>query len=99
MISDTEAARIADEHVRRIATSCGIELVLIRDQTLSTDFGWVFVYDSKAFVETGEFRHRLAGNAPFIVDKNDGSIHDTGTAEPVESYLENYRRYGSPHRT
>jgi hypothetical protein len=59
-------------------------------QTLETCFGWVFFYDSKAYILTGDPSHLIAGNSPFIVDKRDGSIHDTGTAEPVERYLERY---------
>jgi len=99
VISKTEATRIAAEYLHQISTSCGLDLMLIHDQTLTTEFGWVFVYDSKAFIETSELRHRLAGNAPFIVDMNDGSVHETGTAEPIENYLENYRRSRSRHRT
>jgi hypothetical protein len=41
---------------------------------------------------TGDPLHLIAGNAPFIVGKRDGSIHETGTAEPVEFYLERYER-------
>jgi hypothetical protein len=36
----------------------------------------------------------MAGNAPFIVDRNDGSIHVTGTAYPTEQYLESYACVG-----
>jgi tetrahydromethanopterin S-methyltransferase subunit H len=37
----------------------------------------------------------LAGNAPFIVDRKDGSIHVTGTAYPPEVYLQNYALTGT----
>ncbi|VFS31159.1 protein [Escherichia coli] len=33
---------------------------------------------------------RLAGNAPFIVDKGSGEIHSLGTAKPLEEYLQDY---------
>ena len=32
------------------------------------DFGWVYFYNSKEFVETGNFDSSLVGNAPVIVD-------------------------------
>jgi hypothetical protein len=32
------------------------------------------------------------GNAPIIIDKNDGSIHITGTALPVEKYIRDYMK-------
>ena len=30
---------------------------------------------------------QLAGNAPFIIDKDTGEVHDLGTAYPIEKYL------------
>jgi hypothetical protein len=36
----------------------------------------------------------VLGNAPFIVDRKDGSIHLTGTAYPIEQYLKSYIRVG-----
>ena len=56
------------------------------------DVGWVFFYDSIAHQESGEFRDALAGNAPILVDRTDGSVHVTGTARPVAEYIERYRR-------
>jgi hypothetical protein len=32
------------------------------------------------------------GNAPLIVDKGDGNLYITGTAQPIGHYLEEYRR-------
>ena len=38
----------------------------------------------------------LAGNAPFLVDSATGAVLPTGTAMPVEHYIENYLRTGDP---
>ncbi|QMV65403.1 YrhB domain-containing protein [Pseudomonas berkeleyensis] len=54
--------------------------------------GWYFCYQSKDFLETGELSAQLAGNAPFLIDKQSGEIHVLGTAKPLESYLEDYMR-------
>jgi hypothetical protein len=57
------------------------------------EFGWVFFYNSKAFLETGDvLRHFLVGNAPFIVHRNDGRVYITGTAQSIDHYVEEYRR-------
>jgi hypothetical protein len=55
------------------------------------DFGWVYCYNTKAFLETGDFSHTLAGNAPLIVDKVDGGLYVTGTARPLEYYITQFR--------
>ena len=66
-----------------------LHLVII--DVRSEEFGWVFFYDSKKHQETGDFRFSLAGNAPIIFDRHDGKLYSTGTAHPVEYYLEQYR--------
>jgi hypothetical protein len=55
------------------------------------DFGWVYFYDSSTHVETANADEALAGNAPLIVDKTDGKLYVTGTALPIEHYLQEYR--------
>lgn len=54
--------------------------------------GWYFCYQSKEFLETGELSAQLAGNAPFLIDRQSGELHVLGTAKPVESYLEYYMK-------
>ena len=60
------------------------------------DFGWVYFYDGSRHVETGNVSDALVGNAPLIVDRVDGKLYVTGTAHPIEHYLDEYRR---GHRT
>ena len=72
------------------------ERVLIDEATREESFGWVFFYQSKKYLETGDFRHALAGNAPLIITRT-GELHVTGTAEPLERYLERFRATGDPY--
>ncbi len=55
------------------------------------DFGWVCAYNSKAFAEDGDFLQALAGNAPVIVDREDGRLYGTGTVHSIEHYLAEFR--------
>jgi len=93
-----EARAAAQEFVRDMASAIGLELLLLEDLTQEEEFGWVFFYDSKAYVEDGESSLALAGNAPFIIDRRTGALHETGTALPTERYLSSFRRYGDCHR-
>lgn len=52
--------------------------------------GWFFCFQSREYLETGEFSTQLAGNSPFIIDKDTGEIHELGTAYPIEKYLQDY---------
>ncbi|QRN32495.1 YrhB domain-containing protein [Pectobacterium brasiliense] len=52
--------------------------------------GWFFCFQSREYLETGDSSALLAGNAPFIIDKDSGEIHSLGTAYPIEKYLQDY---------
>lgn len=81
------ATRIADDYVARFAGE-GVQFVLFPHDTIERDFGWVFFYGPR------DSSIKVAGNAPFIVDRKEGAIHVTGTAFPLERYLESYDRVG-----
>ncbi len=55
------------------------------------EFGWVYFYDGSRHVQTGNVRDAVAGNAPLIVDRSDGKLYITGTAHPIEFYLQEFR--------
>jgi hypothetical protein len=82
------ATRIAIDYVSRLSVDSGTSLILLNERTIERNFGWAFFYGPSDPSMT------LAGNAPFIVDRKDGSIHVTGTAYPTEQYLESYSRVG-----
>lgn len=65
-----------------------LEIVEVQEH----DFGWLYFYNSKEFVESGDFICSLVGNAPVIVNRQDGKLYVTGTAKPIEHYLNDFRR-------
>lgn len=90
--SAEEARSLAERHLAELPMSPPTELVILDEHTMEIDFGWVFFWNSKKYQETGEFHYALAGNAPLIVDRLDGSVHETSTAYPIEEIIENYRK-------
>ena len=71
-----------------------LELALMEDATIEGDFGWVFFWAKRAYLETRDDRHALVGNAPILVSRYDGSLHHTGTAYPIDFFIDNFRRTG-----
>ena len=65
-------------------------IVIRNDSTIERDFGWVFFYNLKRFVETGDQNYGLIGTAPIIVDRMNGSLHPTGIGRPIEEYIREY---------
>lgn len=91
MVTKEEARDLALAHVKSFEAEAGLELVLLDGITMEENFGWVFFYDSKRCVQTGNPLDRLAGNAPIVVTRADGALHETGTALPLEHYLRRFR--------
>ena len=81
------ATKIAEENIAKFSND-ELELGLFSEQTIEREFGWVF------FDGPRDPSVQIAGNAPFIVDRRDGSVHVTGTAYPIENYLQSYARIG-----
>ncbi len=96
-INAQTARGMARHQVATMAVDLGLDLVLQPEKTMETDVGWVFFYNSRQFVETGDEKHALIGNAPLLIDGRTGSLHLLGTERPVEAYLDDYRRSGDPY--
>lgn len=73
------------------------DYIVLDDETIEGDFGWVFFYDSRKFHETGELTYAIAGNSPLIYERETGNIISTGTAYSLEKYLSSYLKTGDPH--
>jgi len=88
--------RTAIERVREVILAEGLPDGLGEDWSLvieaeEHDFGWVVFYGSD------DPDKWLLGNAPYIVDRRTGELWVTGTADPMERYIADFRRYGNPH--
>jgi hypothetical protein len=68
----------------------GDELVLVDDDTLEREWGWVFFFASRRWRETGDPALRYEGEGPLIVNRFDGSVVGTGTSRPSEDYVTRY---------
>jgi hypothetical protein len=97
MLDKETAKRLALERIAQSWSIADAHPVIMDDATIDRDFGWVFFYDSSRHIETGNFSDALAGNAPIIVNKHDGSLHITGTHKSILEFIEAYERAGDPH--
>ena len=95
MISKSEAKKAAHSYLNsRSDLKRDFTLVIVDEYTIEKEYGYIFFYDSSKHIETGDVEYALAGNAPILIDKLTGCLYVTGTAYPIEHYLENYEKYG-----
>jgi hypothetical protein len=92
MINQEEARQKVEEFLRHRYSNRAYELVVIDSLTREEDFGWLFFFNTREFMETGDMSAALGGNAPLFVERETGELHVTGTAHPVEYYLDIFRR-------
>ena len=93
-IDRSEARAIATRYVESfdVHLADGDVLVLLDDPTIEKPYGWIFFYSSKGWLETGDIKYAIAGNAPFLVKRDTGEIRVFGTARPIEWHVEQYER-------
>ncbi len=92
MINYEQALKMALAKLSELSNSSGKEIILINDQTLTTEYGWIFFYNSKAYLETGNWKKSILGHAPFIINKDNSEITFLGTAHSVEHYIKEYEK-------
>jgi hypothetical protein len=90
MLNIKKATQLAEEYVNK--QSKEHNLVLLYEHTIEFESGWVFFYQTKEYTETRDISKMIADNAPFIIDREDGSLHITGTDLPIEKYIRDYVR-------
>ena len=90
MITIIEAEKIAKKYLLEKEREFDESLQLIDSETIEKSIGWVFFYNSKEYIETGDFLSMLAGNAPFIINRNNGELYETGTAMSLDEYVSEY---------
>jgi hypothetical protein len=91
VIDFLEAVRIAVSYI----DGGEIPLEIVVSRRFSE--GWYFIYQSREYLETNNPSSQLAGNAPFIVDRDTGEIQSLTTALSLDDELiayENRKRSG-----
>jgi len=89
MIDKSSAIELVSKKLLEMAP-VGDSWVVIPEKIIERSFGWVLFYNTKEYVETGDFMYRLAGNGPVIVEKISGAVKFFGSNESLE---EIYRLY------
>lgn len=87
----SEAKRLVSKHLEGIRLQDD-SAVIIDSAIMAKSYGWVFFYDSRKHVETGNISYALAGNGPIIVLKSSGELVALTTAVPVLEAIEMFER-------
>lgn len=76
----------AEKAVLEVLEKAGDELKveLIVSEVIEQDFGWVFLYEAQGTSATA--------STLLVFDKTDGTVYVPGSADTIDSSIEQYRR-------
>lgn len=70
-------------------------IIILDEETIERKDYWVFFYTNEKFLQTKDISDMIVGNSPIIINKITGEKYFTGTANPIEYYIEEYERANS----
>lgn len=93
-VEDVDAARaIALRELTLLEAAVNCPMALL-DRVEQVSLGWIFFYNSRAYLETRNPMMRLAGNGPLLIDR-DGTVHALPTAVSWQQAIRDMESPGS----
>jgi len=90
MLTEMEILEIANKYIELVEKESKMETIILYEETIKKPYGNIYFYTSKKLYETGDDRYAVAGNAPFLVEKETGNIIVFGTARTEDYYIKEY---------
>lgn len=76
----------------RIARPPGARWAIWAAKTMRAPFGWICVYQSRQYLESGEVDYMLVGNGPIVVNGHDGTAVMESHRDSLEDLVARYER-------
>ncbi|WP_321818698.1 MULTISPECIES: YrhB domain-containing protein [unclassified Paraburkholderia] len=90
-ITKDQALHIVQNYLdEEISSGSEKKYVVMDDKTIEKSYGWVFIFNSKKYLETGNMLYALGGNGPIVVEKETGKIHQLGTALSLQNSIKQF---------
>jgi hypothetical protein len=91
MLTKSDAMVLIHEFLKKIEEA-GSHLAINDSKTIEKPYGWIFFYNSKKFIESGDNRYRLAGNGPLVVDKVTHVITGLASNSSIQDAISEYEK-------
>jgi hypothetical protein len=83
----TEIARQAISGLKE-----GTQFILYEEDTVEKDWGWVFNFGTKEYLQSGSPMDIVPGTGPLVVEKADGDFSFLSTSVPPDLAVAEYER-------
>lgn len=74
MITHARAELIAKQYLTRLSEESGIDLSVDPEATVETPDGWLFFWNSTAYLASNSISDALGGNGPLRVRRDTGEV-------------------------
>ncbi len=81
------AKGVAEDFLARRPPTQGIPCKLLESETIETEWGFVFAYQSAAYVDTGAVSSMLHAPSTLVVLKKTGALYEEGAEEEIDAFL------------
>jgi len=92
MITIQDAKKLAEKAIDTSRYGYDDELIIRDENTIEKEYGWIFIAESRKYLETKDYRYLLVGIGPILVEKENGQVIRFGTKYPSDYYIEQYER-------
>jgi hypothetical protein len=86
MMTMNKAKSLALDTIARLTNRPREELLLIDELTQCRRLGWIFFYETRAYLEAGDITRALGRTGPVVVTHG-GGVHALGAERPAEELL------------
>ncbi|PRB02821.1 hypothetical protein CQ046_11490 [Chryseobacterium sp. MYb7] len=90
MLSNIEIISVAKDYIKKLSQKWEIELTIAEERSIQKEYGMVFYFNSKKFVEDKIEKAKLIGCSPFLVENKTGKIVVFGTNRSIDYYIQEY---------
>lgn len=94
-ISYEEAKLLVLERAREVLVEKKrprLEPGIIEERTIEMPWGWIFFWNTRLYLETGDLEHALIGMPPLCVDRRQGSVSPVANVEPLTREIKRFER-------
>lgn len=91
MITLDEAKALALDALSKTTGLERNELAFLDGREQCKRYGWILLYNTRSFIETGDVLDALGGNGPVVVS-HDGKVFPLGSASSAEETIAAFER-------
>ena len=92
-ITKDQALQRVREYLDRMgSTEFAGGYVVVESKTIEKRYGWVFVFNSKKYLETWNIIFSLGGNGPIVVERESGRLHQLGSALSLQDSVKQFEK-------